>query len=53
MVVWGANVPPAPLTFAAQAGAESLEILSDARSWGFDHGLRRPRPSKARVLDLS
>jgi hypothetical protein len=51
MVVWSANDAAPPMrapgtTERAQAAYlrhRPADALADARSWGFDHGVRRPR----------
>jgi len=45
MVVWSDRDASAQRVMIARATAsESLDILSDAKSWGFRHGVRQPRP---------
>ncbi len=45
MVVWGLDdVSRGQSTAVRPAQRESLEVIGDARSWGFDHGIRQPRP---------
>ena len=45
MVVWSAQDASAQRSAIAYATAtEALDILSDAKSWGFGHGVSQPRP---------
>lgn len=42
MVVWGSDEPKAPRTSTETAPSDSHDVLADARSWGFCHGVCRP-----------
>ena len=54
MVVWSAHEASAPRSMMARRSPmESPDVLADAKSWGFGHGIRQPRPSfTATVLPL-
>ena len=48
MVIWGIDDATQGRSMIARpAGRESADVLGDARSWGFDHGVRQPRPGPA------
>ena len=49
MVVWGSDDPTALSTRGRESRTESEAVLADARSWGFGHDFRQPRPSVASV----
>ena len=50
MVIWGSDELKTPRARVAEPRTESQDVLADARSWGFGHGIRQPRPSIASML---
>ncbi len=51
MVIWSAHDAPAQRSMIARSTPiESTDVLSDAKSWGFGHGTRQPRPPFAATM---
>jgi hypothetical protein len=50
MVIWGSDELKTPRARVSEPRSESQDVLADAKSWGFGHGIRHPRPSIAGVV---